>query len=57
MVRERVGRLPVVEAADPGNVIGILTRSDLLRAHGTRLDEVTTRDEPIVRWRRRTQAG
>ena len=57
MVRERVGRLPVVDAANPRKVIGIITRSDLLRAHGTRLDEVTTRDEPLVRWRRRTQAG
>jgi H+/Cl- antiporter ClcA len=35
MVRERVGRLPVV-AAD-GTLTGILTRSDLLKAHGSRL--------------------
>jgi H+/Cl- antiporter ClcA/predicted transcriptional regulator len=53
MVRERVGRLPIVEASNPGKVVGIITRSDLLRAHGTRLDDVTTRDEPLVRWRRR----
>jgi H+/Cl- antiporter ClcA/CBS domain-containing protein len=39
MVREKVGRLPVVERDDPRRVIGILTRSDLLSAHGRRLDE------------------
>ena len=37
MVREDVGRLPVVERADPTRVIGIITRSDLLRAHEVRL--------------------
>jgi H+/Cl- antiporter ClcA/CBS domain-containing protein len=39
MVREEVGRLPVVERADPSLVVGILTRSDLLSAHAQRLDE------------------
>ncbi|MEA2237567.1 MAG: hypothetical protein QOC81_2291 [Thermoanaerobaculia bacterium] len=39
MVRENVGRLPVVERADPTRVVGMLTRSDLLSAHGQRLDE------------------
>jgi H+/Cl- antiporter ClcA/CBS domain-containing protein len=37
MVREDVGRLPVVDRADPAHVIGIITRSDLLRAHEARL--------------------
>ena len=37
MVREDVGRLPVVERADPTRVVGIITRSDLLRAHEVRL--------------------
>jgi H+/Cl- antiporter ClcA len=37
MVREDVGRLPVVERDDPTRVIGIITRSDLLRAHEVRL--------------------
>jgi H+/Cl- antiporter ClcA/CBS domain-containing protein len=37
MVREDVGRLPVVDRADPSRVIGIITRSDLLRAHEVRL--------------------
>jgi CBS domain-containing protein len=37
MVRERVGRLPVVSRADPRRVIGIISRSDLLEAHERRL--------------------
>jgi CIC family chloride channel protein len=39
MVRENVGRLPVVERTDPGKVVGFITRSDLLRAHERRLAE------------------
>jgi CBS domain-containing protein len=42
MVRENVGRLPVVSRADPRQVIGIITRSDLLRAHERRLAESET---------------
>ncbi|HEX2780312.1 MAG TPA: chloride channel protein, partial [Gemmatimonadaceae bacterium] len=37
MVLEQVGRLPVVRREDPRNVIGILSRSDLLAAHMPRL--------------------
>ncbi len=37
MVTEGVGRLPVVDRANPRRVVGILSRSDLLYAHGTRL--------------------
>jgi chloride channel protein, CIC family len=39
MVREGVGRLPVVARQGSRQVIGIITRSDLLSAHGRRLDE------------------
>jgi predicted transcriptional regulator len=39
MVREGVGRLPVVRRNAPGKIIGILTRSDILSAHGQRLKE------------------
>ncbi|HUR79603.1 MAG TPA: chloride channel protein [Thermoanaerobaculia bacterium] len=39
MVREKVGRLPVVERSNPHHVVGIITRSDLLRAHERRLAE------------------
>ncbi len=37
MVRERVGRLPVVDRDAPRRVIGIVSRSDLLAAHEPRL--------------------
>jgi CBS domain-containing protein len=54
MVREGVGRLPVVTRAEPGKVVGILTRSDLLSAHARRLDENVQRQQgrlniPFVR--------
>jgi H+/Cl- antiporter ClcA/predicted transcriptional regulator len=39
MVRENVGRLPVVERGNPKHVVGFITRSDLLRAHERRLAE------------------
>jgi H+/Cl- antiporter ClcA len=38
MVREGVGRLPVVARDDPKRVIGIITRSDIIAAHARRLD-------------------
>jgi CBS domain-containing protein len=43
MVRENVGRLPVVSREDPRRVIGFLTRSDLLRAHERRLEQSESR--------------
>jgi chloride channel protein, CIC family len=39
MVSQGVGRLPVVSRKAPNQVIGILTRSDLLAAHARRLNE------------------
>ncbi|MGZ3457819.1 MAG: chloride channel protein [Archangium sp.] len=39
MVREDVGRLPVVRREEPWKVVGIITRSDLLGAHRKRLEE------------------
>ncbi|MEA2465470.1 MAG: hypothetical protein QOJ98_3217 [Acidobacteriota bacterium] len=39
MVRENVGRLPVVLREDPRRIAGFITRSDLLRAHEKRLAE------------------
>jgi H+/Cl- antiporter ClcA/CBS domain-containing protein len=48
MVREGVGRLPVVARADRNKVIGILTRSDLLSAHARRLDENGRRQQPRI---------
>ena len=37
MVNEGIGRLPVVERTAPRRVIGIISRSDLLAAHASRL--------------------
>jgi len=39
MVKQGVGRLPVVSRAAPRQVIGMLTRSDLLAAHARRLSD------------------
>jgi CBS domain-containing protein len=39
MVREGVGRLPVVERRAPRRAIGVISRSDLLSAHRRRLAE------------------
>jgi len=39
MVREEIGRLPVVSRENPRKVVGFITRSDLLRAHEKRLKE------------------
>jgi H+/Cl- antiporter ClcA/CBS domain-containing protein len=47
MVREGVGRLPVVRRDDPTRVVGILTRSDLLDAHRRRIDESSRRARAI----------
>jgi CBS domain-containing protein len=49
MVRENIGRLPVVSERAPGRVTGIITRSDLLRAHQRRLDEASVAEQVIVR--------
>ena len=47
MVRQGVGRLPVVTKADPNRVVGIVTRSDLLAAHATRLDSANRASRTI----------
>jgi CBS domain-containing protein len=47
MVKEGVGRLPVVAREAPGKVIGMLTRSDLLSAHARRLSENDERHASI----------
>lgn len=44
MVREGVGRLPVVDHADATRVIGIVTRSDLLHAHAPRIRAAEERE-------------
>jgi chloride channel protein, CIC family len=47
MVRESVGRLPVVARSAPRKPIGMLTRSDLLAAHRRRLEEVDLAEQPL----------
>jgi CIC family chloride channel protein len=48
MVREGVGRLPVVSRTDRGRIVGIVTRSDLIAAHSRRID-AERRSEPRYR--------
>lgn len=45
MVKHKVGRLPIVAEEEPKKVIGIITRSDLLEVHSTRIQE----EEDIAR--------
>jgi chloride channel protein, CIC family len=52
MIRHDVGRLMVVGRADPRKAIGIVTRSDLLRAQRRTVDEMT-RTRSTVPWLRR----
>ncbi|MEX0746091.1 MAG: chloride channel protein [Phycisphaeraceae bacterium] len=39
MVNHDVGRVPVVERSDPGKIVGIITRSDVLSAYRRRLED------------------
>ena len=48
MVRQRVGRVPVISADGHRRLLGILSRSDLLAAHERRLD-ARRRAEPTIR--------
>ena len=47
MVQEGVGRLAVVQRDNPQKVTGWLTRSDLLLAHGKRLDDASRANRDI----------
>ena len=49
MVRERVGRVPVISSDGRRRLLGILSRSDLLAAHERRLD-ARRRAEPTIRF-------
>ena len=50
MVREEIGRLPVVSRSAPRKPIGMLTRSDLLPAHRRRLDETHVTEQSLSWW-------
>ncbi|MGD0389503.1 MAG: chloride channel protein [Tepidisphaeraceae bacterium] len=52
MILHDVGRLVVADPANPRRAIGIITRSDLLRAQRRALDDMIPA-EPAVSWRRR----
>lgn len=41
MVNHDVGRLPVMSRRQPGKLVGVITRSDILKAHRRRLNEST----------------
>ena len=47
MVKEEVGRLPVVARDNPCKVIGWLTRSDLLSAHRQRLEDASRAERAL----------
>jgi CBS domain-containing protein len=49
MVHQRVGRVPVISADGRRQLLGILSRSDLLAAHAPRL-EARRPAEPTIRW-------
>jgi H+/Cl- antiporter ClcA len=51
MVHHNVGRLIITDPHHPGKMIGILTRSDILKAHRKRLGEQHERRRHL-RWRR-----
>jgi H+/Cl- antiporter ClcA len=57
MVAHGVGRVPVVKRENPGHVIGILSRSDLLSAHRHRLDAALVTEQPPIgrAWRKRLE--
>ena len=56
MVREGVGRLVVVRRAEPWRVAGVISRSDLLAAHGPRIRAHEERERHLG-WGRKAPAG
>jgi CBS-domain-containing membrane protein len=44
MAHAHVGRLPVLSGEDPPKLVGIITRSDLLKAHARQADEEGQRE-------------
>ncbi|HEU4699713.1 MAG TPA: chloride channel protein [Gemmatimonadales bacterium] len=58
MVREHVGRLPVVQRHAPRHVVGIMTRSDLLEAHASRLAASAVAERSLsIPWPERRKAA
>ncbi len=50
MVRHGIGRVVVVAQESPHDVIGIVTRSDLLEAHERRLRAIEHRERTLTGW-------
>ena len=57
MIRERVGRLAVVNRKEPERAVGMLTRSDLLLAHQERLDASSKPEGGLLDGTRRAPAA
>jgi CBS domain-containing protein len=57
MIRHDVGRLIIVNRANPRLAIGIITRSDLLRAQRSILNEMIPAESTIPWLRRKSQNG
>ena len=57
MIRHDVGRLIVVTRANPRQAIGILTRSDLLRAQRSVLEEMIPARSAVPWLRRKSPTG
>jgi predicted transcriptional regulator len=47
MAQSRVGRLPVVDSEKPGRLLGIITRSDLLKPREIHAEEEGKRERSI----------
>jgi CBS domain-containing protein len=48
MVRHNVGRLPVISREDPGKLVGMITRSDVLDSHRRRIQASQSPTAPTV---------
>jgi CBS-domain-containing membrane protein len=55
--RTGVGRLVVVSRDDPGQIVGIVTRSDLLKPQARSVEEESKRERFFRFGRRRKPAG
>ena len=51
MLRNNIGRLPVVDRKDPGHVVGYLGRQGIMAARLRRLDEEHVREPGWIRAR------
>ncbi len=62
MIAAGIGRIPIVSPEQPDHLVGIITRSDLLKARQRMLDEEERRERvltltPLISWRVRRRNG